>query len=149
MVVDYYFVHVGLIITALIAALTLWTLGYNIRRGKAGTPPAVRAKRRWYHTHICPVFSTFLVAGFTGGLLNRYFLWGAAYTFKTTHAYFALTTIVLFTLGGVIGGYMALKKPSDLLRKVHMIVQTLGVIVLATTMYYGLQLAISLKLIHL
>lgn len=149
MVVDYYFIHVGLLITALVSALTLWTLGYKIRRVKEGTPPQVRAKRRWYHTHICPVFSTFLVAGFTGGLVNRYLLWGAAYTFKTTHAYLALTTIVLFTLGGSIGGYMALKKPSDTLRRVHMIVQTLGVIVLSSTMYLGIQLALSLKLIHL
>ena len=138
-------VHVVLLTLAVIVASGLLLNGWRIRRDKTKRPPKFKIRRRKLHLYVGPVFSTIMVIGFVQSLINRYLIRGVVIT--SIHGYLSIATIVFYVLGSVIGTYMALKMPTDGLRRAHLILQIGGTLCLAATIVLGVQLVLDLNLL--
>jgi hypothetical protein len=138
-------IHVVLLVLALIVALTLWAMGWRIRRDKTKRSPQQKARRRKLHILVGPMFSTILISGFLGGLINRYLIRGVVLT--SPHGYLSLISVVFYLLGSITGTYMALKRPTDALRRAHVIFETGGTVFIILAIVEGIRLTLQLKLL--
>jgi|GEM_PF-3891625 len=137
--------HVILLSAALVVALVIFVMGWRIRRDKTKRPVAQKVRRRKMHIYIGPVFTAMMVLGLIDGLWNRLYVRGAVLT--SIHGYLAVSCTVFFILGGIVGTYMALKRPTDLLRRVHLISNIAGTSLLLLTIIYGVLMVLQLHLL--
>ena len=138
-------IHVILLSVAFAVCLIIFVMGWRIRRDKSGTPPAKRGLRRKLHIYIGPVFTGMMVLGLIDGFWNRFTVRGVIFT--TVHGYLATGCTVFFIIGGIIGSYMARKRPTDILRRIHLIANLLGTILLLLTVIYGILMVLQLRLL--
>jgi hypothetical protein len=139
--------HVILLSVAFAVALIIFVMGWRIRRDKSKTPRDKKIRRRKLHIYIGPVFTAMMVLGLIDGFWNRLFVRGVMLT--SIHGYLALGCTVLFLIGGIVGSYMSVKRPTDILRRVHLISNLVGTILLLLTIVYGVLMVFQLHLIKL
>jgi len=137
--------HVVILVIAVTVALGIWVMGWRIRRDKTKRTPKQRALRRKLHILIGPVFTTILIVGFVQALINRYIIRGIVMT--SIHGYLSVIAVILYTMGGVLGVYMAMRRPTDALRKAHLILVTGGTLDIIITVVLGIQMMLQLRLL--
>jgi hypothetical protein len=139
--------HAILLSVAFAVALIIFVMGWRIRRDKSKTPVPKKILRRKLHIYIGPVFTSMMVIGLIDGFWNRLFVRGIFFT--TIHGYLATGCTIFFLIGGIIGSYMSVKRPTDILRRVHLISNLVGTILLLLTVIYGVLLVFQMHLVKL
>ena len=86
-----------------------------------------------------------MVLGLIDGFWNRLYVRGVILT--SIHGYLAVGCTIPFIIGGILGTYMALKRPTDILRRVHLICNLVGTVLLLLTIIYGLLMVLDLNLL--